>query len=83
MFILDDLFVKLPAKGLMAVFKKIAEMAEAEMDDDTKIREQLQQLEFLFETDQISEEEFEKREAELMERLTIQEEKRGDVGLMM
>lgn len=82
MFILDDLFVKLPAKGLLAIFKKVAEMAEAEMDDDTKIREQLMQLELLYETDQISEEEFQQREAELMEWLTRQEEQNDNAVLI-
>lgn len=83
MFILDDLLFKLPAKGFMGIFKKIAEMAEEELNDASKIREELVQLEFLFETDQISEEEYEEKELELMERLTRQEEQVEDVRITM
>ncbi len=82
MFILDDLLFKLPAKGFMGIFKKIAEMAEAELDEEPKIMEKLMQLEFLYETDQITEEEFQEREAELTERLTaLQEQKQDDFML--
>jgi hypothetical protein len=83
MFILDDLLFKLPAKGFIGIFKKIAEMAEAELDEEPKIMEKLMQLEFLYETDQITEEEFQEREAELTERLTaIQEQKQDDSMLI-
>jgi hypothetical protein len=45
--------------------------------------EKLMQLEFLYETDQITEEEFQEREAELTERLTaIQEQKQDDSMLI-
>ena len=74
MFILDDLLFKLPAKGFMGIFKKIAEMAEAELTDESKIKEELLLLQTLYETDQISEEEYEKKEAELLERLTMARE---------
>jgi hypothetical protein len=83
MFILDDLLFKLPAQGFIGIFKKIAEMAEAELDEEPKIMEKLMQLEFLYETDQITEEEFQEREAELTERLTaIQEQKQDDSMLI-
>lgn len=81
MFILDDLLFKLPAKGFMGIFKRIAEMAEEELNDASKVREELLQLEFLFETDQITEEEYQEKEAELMERLTVLEEQREDITL--
>jgi len=71
MFILDDLLIGLPAKGLMGIFRKIAEMAEAELTDDSKIREELLLLETLFELDQITEEEYQEKEARLLERLTM------------
>jgi hypothetical protein len=81
MFILDDLLFKLPAKGFIGIFKKIAEMAEAELNDESKIKEELLLLEFLYETDQISEEEYQEREAALMERLTQQEQQREPINL--
>ena len=74
MFILDDLLIGLPAKGLMGILKKIAEMAEAELTDESKISEELLLLQTLYETDQISEEEYQKKEAELLERLTMARE---------
>lgn len=78
MFILDDLLIGLPAKGFLGIFKKIAEMAENELNDDTKIKEELQRLQTLYETDQITDEEYEQREAELLERLeAILERKNG------
>jgi hypothetical protein len=70
MFILDDLLIKLPAKGLMGVFEKIYDMAQAELNDETKIKEELLRLQALYEIDQIAEVEFQKKEAELLERLT-------------
>lgn len=83
MFILDDLLFKLPAKGFIGIFKKIAEMAEEELNDASKIREELLQLEFLFETDQISEDEYAEKELELMERLTREEEQQEDLMIKM
>ena len=70
MFILDDLLIKLPAKGLMSIFEKIYDMAQAELNDEAKIKEELLRLQTLYEIDQIAEEEFQKKEAELLERLT-------------
>ena len=83
MFILDDLLFKLPAKGFIGIFKKSADMAEAELDEEPKIMEKLMQLEFLYETDQITEEEFQEREAELMERLTVLQEEQQDDSMLI
>lgn len=74
MFILDDLLIGLPAKGLMGIFRRIAEVAEAELTDESKIREELLQIETLFEMDQITEEEYQEREARLLERLAMARE---------
>jgi len=71
MFILDDLLIGLPAKGLLGIVKKIAELAETELTDESKIREELLLLQTLYETDQITEEEYQEKEAELLERLTM------------
>ena len=64
----------LPVKGLIGIFKKIAEMAEAELTDETKIREELVRLEELYDNGKITEEEFQEREAQLMERLNMARE---------
>ena len=74
MFILDDLLIGLPAKGLVSIFEKIYEMAQAELTDEAKIKEELLQLQTLYEIDQITEEEYQKNEAALLERLTIARE---------
>ena len=74
MFILDDLLIGLPAKGLVSLFEKIYDMAQAELNDEAKIKEDLLRLQTLYEIDQVAEEEFQKKEAELLERLTIARE---------
>lgn len=83
MFILDDLLFKLPAKGFIGIFKKIAEMAEAELNDEGRIREELLRLEFLYETDQVTDEEYEEKVDELMTRLNqIQEDQQEDITMI-
>ena len=80
MFILDDLLVKLPAKGLMSVFEKIYDMAQAELYDEARIKEELLRLQTLYEIDQIADEEFQRKEAELLERLTEAREAHSGVA---
>ncbi len=77
MLIIDDLLIWLPAKGLMSVFKKINELAETELNDASKLKEDLLRIQIMFELDQIAEEEYQKREDEIMARLNeIQERKK-------
>ena len=71
MFLLDDLLIGLPAKGLVGIFEKIYDMAQAELTDESKIKEELLQLQALYEVDEISEEEYQKKEAALLERLSM------------
>ncbi len=78
MFIIDDLLIGLPAKGLGSIFTKIYEMAQAELTDESKIKEELLRTQILYEIDQITEEEFQKIEAELLERLAIAREAKSD-----
>ena len=77
MFFIDDLLFGLPAKGFVSIFKKISEMAEAELTDESKIKEELLLLQTMYEIDQISEEDYQKKEAELLERLTAARERKG------
>lgn len=76
MFIVDDLLIGLPVKGFIGIFKRIAEMAEAELTDESKVREELIQLEVLYETDQVPEEEYKEKEARLLERLSMAREEK-------
>ena len=78
MFFIDDLLIGYPAKGLVSIFKKIYEMAEAELTDESKIKEELLLLQTMYEIDQIREEEYQKKEAVLLERLTIAREAKSD-----
>lgn len=68
MFLIDDLLT-LPVKGFLGIFKKIHEMAEQELSDETYLREKLMALRLRFELDEISEEEYSQQERELLERL--------------
>lgn len=68
MLLIDDLLL-LPVKGFFGIFKKIHEMAERELSDEDYIRERLMELQLRFELDEISEEEYNKQEKELLARL--------------
>lgn len=66
--------IGLLAKGLIGISKKIAEMAEAELTDESKIKEELLLLEDSYDNGQITEEEYQEREAQLVERLNMARE---------
>mgnify|MGYP001609756008 CR=1 FL=1 len=68
MFLIDDILL-LPFKGLMGVLRKVGEMADRELSDADLIREKLMQLLLMFELDEISAEEYEIQERQLMVRL--------------
>ena len=61
MFLIDD--------GLIWLAEKLQEIAEREVTDESKLKEELLNVRTLFETDQISEEELIKREGEILKRL--------------
>ena len=61
MFIIDDFLIWLA--------KELQEVAEREVTDESKLKEELLEVRTLFETDQISEEELIKREGEILKRL--------------
>lgn len=68
MFLIDDFLIWLA--------EKVQEIAEEELTDESKLKEELLKVRTLFETDQISEEEYTKREDEILKRLeAIREEK--------
>ena len=61
MFIIDDF--------LIWIGKELQEIAEREVTDESKLKEELLEVRTLFETDQLSEEEYTKREDEILKRL--------------
>lgn len=68
MLLIDDLLA-LPFKGFYGLFRKIAEAAESEFTDEGRVKEQLMHAQMLFETDQITQEQFDRSEKQLMNRL--------------
>ncbi len=61
MFLIDDFIIWLA--------KELQEIAEREVTDESKLKEELLEVRTLYETDQISEEELIKREGEILKRL--------------
>jgi hypothetical protein len=72
MFLIDDLLLfpfTGPLKGLVYLAEKINEVVDKELNDSGSIKEKLMELQMKFEMDEIDEEEFTRKEDELMERL--------------
>ena len=72
MLFLDKLLlapITLPTAGMKWVFETIADMADAELNDESVLREQLILLQVQLEEGDIDEDEFVEREAELVARM--------------
>ncbi|MBI3329476.1 MAG: gas vesicle protein GvpG [Nitrospinae bacterium] len=67
-FFLDAILLA-PVKGLVWIAEQIQEQAEKERMDEEGVKRKLTELYMLLETGQISEEEFERQEEELVARL--------------
>ncbi|MDI6889673.1 MAG: gas vesicle protein GvpG [Thermodesulfovibrionales bacterium] len=68
--LLDVVFPFLiPVKGVVWIGKKLKETADAEITDKSKVQEELLELQMRFEMGEIGEEEYEKKESKLLERL--------------
>ncbi len=77
MFLIDDILLA-PLKGVIYLGKKINELVEQEISDEGAIKEKLMALQLQFEMDEIDEEEYDKREDELLkllENIRAQKEK--------
>jgi len=68
MFLIDDILLA-PLKGVIWIGEKLDEIAEKEFSDEGRIKEKLMELQLKFEMDEISEEEYNRQEKELLERL--------------
>jgi len=76
MFLFDG--VLLPIKGVIFLAEKINEVLEKEISDEGSIKERLMALQLKFEMDEITEEEYDEREDELLKLLeNIREEKQN------
>ena len=69
-FILDDILFS-PIKLTVWLGEKLRDAAYQEMTDESKVHEALLQLQMRFEMDEISEEEYEKQENQLMQQLEM------------
>ena len=58
-----------PLKGVVWLGEKLNEIAERELSDEGRIKEQLMALQLQFELDQIGEQEYDQKEQELLARL--------------
>jgi len=75
MFLLDDILLA-PLKGVVFIAEEINEVIEKEMSDEGSIKERLMALQLKFEMDEIDEEEYDRREDELLEILANIREKK-------
>ena len=75
MLIIDDL-LGLAGKGFFGIFTKIHDMAMDELYNEEKIQEQILELQQLYDAGEIGKKDYEKKEAELLERLTAARERR-------
>jgi len=69
-FILDDILFS-PIKLTVWLGEKLRDAAYQEMTDESKVHEALLQIQMRFEMDEISEEEYEKQENQLMQQLEM------------
>src|SRR5919202_6544619 len=70
MFLVDDILLA-PVTGFKFILGQIQKIADRELNDDTLIKEQLLELQMRLELEEISEEEYKEREAELFARLRV------------
>jgi hypothetical protein len=68
MFLIDDIFGA-PAKGFMGIVKVLYDRAYEELYDPNRIREELMAYQLKLDMGEISEEAYEAKETELLERL--------------
>jgi len=68
MFLIDDILLA-PLKSVVWMGKKINEVVEKELFDEGHIREKLMELQLRLELNEISEEEYNRQERELLEQL--------------
>jgi hypothetical protein len=68
MFFIDDLLLS-PVNGFIFILNQIQKIADKELNDDSFIKEQLLELQMRVELDEISDEEYREREADLFARL--------------
>jgi len=68
--LLDVVFpLIIPLKGLFFIAGRLKETAESEITDESSVYEELLELQMKFEIEEITDEEYQEKETELMQRL--------------
>src|SRR4026209_80007 len=70
MFLIDDLLMA-HVNGFKFILGQVQKMADQEPNDDSVIKDQLLELQMRYELEEISDEEFKEREAELFARRRV------------
>jgi len=68
MFLIDSILLA-PLKGVIWMGQKLGDMAQKELTDTGRIKEELMRLQLQFELDEISQAEYDQKENELLDRL--------------
>ncbi len=68
MFLLDSILLA-PLRGIVWMGRKINDVAEQELNDVGRIKQELMSLQMRFELDEITEQEYAESERELLDRL--------------
>jgi hypothetical protein len=68
MFLIDSILLA-PLKGVIWIGQKLGDIAQIELCDKGRIKEELMALQLQFELDEINEQEYDRREKELLDRL--------------
>jgi hypothetical protein len=69
-----------PLAGFKFVLNQVGQMAERELYDEDRIREELLELQLRLDEGEMSEDEYAEREAEVMARLRVAREYRQGIG---
>jgi hypothetical protein len=68
MFLIDSILLA-PLRGVIWMGQKLSDMAQEELTDKGRIKEELMRLQLQFELDEISQAEYDQKEKELLDRL--------------
>jgi hypothetical protein len=68
MFLIDSILLA-PLKGVIWMGQKLSDMAQKELCDEGRIKEELMRLQLRFELDEINQQEYEQKEKELLDYL--------------
>lgn len=68
MFLIDSILLA-PLNGVIWIGQKLGDMAQKELCDDGRIKEELMALQLQFELDEITQREYDRKETALLDRL--------------